>query len=188
MDGLRKQKESEQGQVKEQRTVESIKAEYDEKIKALDLRRDKLEDQIDDAYDRWTRDNDSYEDQVDLLKYIKWVEGEVEWLNKKKEEEEKRKKEQEEYEKRRLKEKEDYEKRKEERKKQDEERKQKEEERKARQEKEREAYINRNPNHQLVDLCENLISYLEGLKPVAKYEAKQVKPVGEIKFGKEWAK
>jgi uncharacterized protein YllA (UPF0747 family) len=45
-------------------------------------------------------------------------------------------------------------------------------------EKERETYINRNPNHQLVDLCENLISYLEGLKPVAKYEAKQVKPVG----------
>jgi malate synthase len=77
LDGLRKQKESEQGQVKEQRNVEGIKAEYDEKIKALDLRRDKLEDEIDDSYDKFTRDNDNYEDQLDLLKYIKWVEGEV---------------------------------------------------------------------------------------------------------------
>jgi hypothetical protein len=33
-----------------------------------------------------------------------------------------------------------------------------------------------------------LISYLEGFKPVAKYEAKQAKPAGEIKFGKEWTK
>lgn len=117
LDVLEGQKKSEEGAVSVQKTPEDIKKEFDEKIKAVEEKRDKLEDRIDDYMDKHVRENDSYEDQQDLLHYINWVTNQIAWLKKRKEDEEKRKKEKEEYEKRKLKEKEDYEKRKEEKKK-----------------------------------------------------------------------
>jgi hypothetical protein len=92
--------------VAEQRSVDDIKKEYDERIKAVEARRDALEDKIDDYFDKYYRDVDSWEDQQDLLDYIEWVKGQIEHVKKRKEDEERRKKEKEEYEKRKQKEKE----------------------------------------------------------------------------------
>lgn len=70
---MKEQKKNEQGIVAEQKTVEQIKLEYDEKIKAVDAKRDALEDRIDDYIDKFNRDYDDYEDQQDLLNYIDWL-------------------------------------------------------------------------------------------------------------------
>lgn len=115
--------DSEKGAIKQQLSPEDIKKDYDAKIAALDERRNKLEDRIDDHYHKKQVDYDLYEDQQDLIRYIDWVNDQIKWLKKRKQDDQKRKKEQEEYEKRKLKEKEEYEKRKQERKKADEERK-----------------------------------------------------------------
>jgi predicted nucleic acid-binding Zn-ribbon protein len=85
LDSLKEQRKTTEGQSKVQKTAEEIKAEYDIKFKAFEERRDKLEDRIDDYVDKFVRENDDYEDQQDLLKYIKWVEDQVAWLKKKKE-------------------------------------------------------------------------------------------------------
>lgn len=55
------------------------------KIKAIDAKRDKLEERIDDYLDKHTRAVDDYEDQQDLLRYIEWVEKQVEYQKKRKE-------------------------------------------------------------------------------------------------------
>lgn len=89
---LKEQKKNQQGTIQEQRTVEDIKAEYDIKIKAIEAKRDKLEEKIDDYVDKHIREVDDYEDQQDLLNYITWVEDQKVYLKKKKEEEERKKK------------------------------------------------------------------------------------------------
>lgn len=109
---LTKQMDSEKGVIKQQLSPEDIKKDYDARITALEERRNKVEDKIDDHYHKQQVENDHYEDQQDLLKYIDWVNDQIVRLKKRQEEDEKRKKEQEEYEKRKLKEKEEYEKRK----------------------------------------------------------------------------
>ena len=91
LDVLEGQKKSEEGAVSVQKTPEDIKKEFDEKIKAVEEKRDKLEDRIDDYMDKHVRENDSYEDQQDLLHYINWVTNQIAWLKKRKEHEEKRK-------------------------------------------------------------------------------------------------
>jgi regulator of replication initiation timing len=112
LEALERQRKNEQGTVAEQRSVEEIKKEYDDRIKALEARRDALEDAIDDYLDKHSREVDNWEDQQDLLNYIDWVKDQVVRVKGRKEEEERRKKEKEDYEKRKLKEKEEYEKRK----------------------------------------------------------------------------
>ena len=56
------------------------------KLKAVEDKRDKLEERIDDYMDKHTRAIDDYEDQQDLLRYIEWVQNQVERLKKRKEE------------------------------------------------------------------------------------------------------
>lgn len=68
-----------------QRTQEDIKKEFDEKIKAVEEKKDKLEDRIDDYMDKHVRENDAYEDQQDLLNYISWVADQIDRLKKRKE-------------------------------------------------------------------------------------------------------
>lgn len=77
LEQLEKQKKGEQGQVAEQKSIDDIKKEYDEKIKAVEARRDALEDKIDDYIDKYNRDLDNWEDQQDLLHYINWVKDQV---------------------------------------------------------------------------------------------------------------
>jgi hypothetical protein len=84
---LEKQKKSEEGVVVQQKSVDDIKKEYDEKIKAVEARRDALEDKIDDCIDKYNREVDDYEDQQDLLNYIDWVKDQIERLKLRKEEE-----------------------------------------------------------------------------------------------------
>lgn len=73
LDVLEQQRKNEQGVAAEQKSIDDIKKEYDEKIKVVEARRDALEDKIDDYIDKYNRDLDNYEDQQDLLKYIDWV-------------------------------------------------------------------------------------------------------------------
>lgn len=54
------------------------------KFKALEARREKLEEKIDDYIDKFVRERDDYDDQQDLLKYIKWVEDQIAYLKKRK--------------------------------------------------------------------------------------------------------
>lgn len=89
--------DSEKGVIKQQQSPEDIKKDYDARITALDERRNKIEDRIDDHYHKQQVENDLYEDQQDLLRYIDWVNDQIQRVKKRKEEDEKRKKEQEEY-------------------------------------------------------------------------------------------
>ena len=91
---LKQQLSTEKGVAEEKKTVEEIKAEYDVKLKAIEDKRDKLEDKIDDYMDKHTRSMDDYDDQQDLIRYIAWVEGQIEdlkeWEKEKAEREKKR--------------------------------------------------------------------------------------------------
>ena len=91
---LKNQLSTEKGAAEEKKTVEEIKAEYDVKLKGIEDKRDKLEDKIDDYMDKHTRSMDDYDDQQDLLKYIAWVEDQIErlkeWEKEKAEREKKR--------------------------------------------------------------------------------------------------
>lgn len=56
-------------------------------------------------------------------------------------------------------------------------------------EREKQAYLNRNPNHREIGYCHELIAYCERLKPAAflREEKKVVSP-SDVKLGKEWQK
>lgn len=73
LDVIKGQKKNEVEEVTNKRTVEDIKTEYDAKLDQVDLKGEKLDEKFDDHHDRFTRLNDDYEDQQDLLNYIHWV-------------------------------------------------------------------------------------------------------------------
>ena len=104
IDEIKKEKESELGKTEDLKSVDDIRKEYDVKLKKVEEKRDKLEERIDDYIYKHQKEQDAYEDQEDLLKYIDWVERQIQWLKDKQDEEERRRKEKEAYEKKKQKE------------------------------------------------------------------------------------
>ena len=68
------------GKTQEHKSVDDIRKEYDIKIKKTDEKKEKLEELIDDYIYKHQKQQDAYEDQQDLLRYIDWVERQVQIL------------------------------------------------------------------------------------------------------------
>lgn len=78
------------------KSIEEIRADYDKKLKELDVKKEEAQKKMDELKLKYNKDFDLYEDQQDLLRYIKYVQEEIDYKRKRKEEDEKWKKEKEE--------------------------------------------------------------------------------------------
>ena len=75
---MKKENEKQRGDVKQFKSAEDINKEYDEKIQAIEKKKEEANDRIDQAYKKYHSDYDSYEDQQDLLAYIRYIESHME--------------------------------------------------------------------------------------------------------------
>lgn len=81
---MQKKRKEEEGVVTEVRNVEDIKAEYDKKIKEAEAKRDEAQKKMDELKVKYNKEIDLYEDQQDLLRYIKYVQEEIDYKRKRK--------------------------------------------------------------------------------------------------------